>query len=412
MRPATTALLPLVLAPALGCSAPAAHQATDGGASPSAPAPARSSAAAAVERACAEALAALHARTGVPGVSFAAVLPDGTCVELAHGLADLEEGRPLEPGARMLAGSTGKTFFSALALALAAEGAVSLDDPLEDWLGEEPWFPRLPNADAGITLRQLLDHTSGIHEYYLQPSFRPVLSEEPRRRWEVPELLAFVFDLPPLFAPGEGWSYADTNYLLAGLVLERVAGGDSVYTQVAERFTGPLGLDDTLPSTRPDLPGLTPGYTSTPNYFQLPGKLYVADGHYLDPSFEYCGGGYLSSAGDLARWAKALFSGAAIDADYLDDLLAAHPARVGVPHRYGLGAQLFDTELGELRGHTGFFPGYLTAMGWLPEHDLAVALQVNTDDSRGFGRYITFELEELAQVVVDVLAATAEEPGC
>lgn len=152
---------------------------------------------------------------------------------------------------RMLAASIGKTFVGATAIALAREGSLDLDAPISRYVGDRPWFTRLPNH-ANITLHQLLTHSSGLPDHVHLDSFAAAVS----RHWQEPgnpflpvALLEFVWDQPPLFAPGTAWAYSDTGYILAGLVIE-AATGSPYYDDIQTRFLTPLGLTLTSPADR------------------------------------------------------------------------------------------------------------------------------------------------------------------
>jgi CubicO group peptidase (beta-lactamase class C family) len=115
-------------------------------------------------------LDSLRSVSGSPGITLGVALPDGRVLGLASGMSDTARRTPLEPDDLLLAGSVGKTFFAALALSLVQEGGLSLDAPISTWLGSEPWFARLPNG-AAITVRMLMNHTSGLVRYEFKETF-------------------------------------------------------------------------------------------------------------------------------------------------------------------------------------------------------------------------------------------------
>src|SRR5690349_13969021 len=188
----------------------------------------------------------LHQDATFPGVTLGFVLPDGRSGSVSAGLADIENKTPLKPSDRMLAGSIGKTYVSAVILQVVAEGKIDLDSKIERWLGNEPWFSRLPNA-KDITLRMLMTHSSGIPEHVLNKDFIAEMRKDPDRIWKPAELIAYIFDAKPLFPAGQGWSYADTNYIIAGMIFERVTG-KTVYGEVERRILKPMKLERTIPS--------------------------------------------------------------------------------------------------------------------------------------------------------------------
>jgi D-alanyl-D-alanine carboxypeptidase len=351
------------------------------------------------------ALEALHAEHGFPGATAACVLPDGSVVTAATGLADVEAGKPMRPDDRMLAASIGKTFTGAMMVALAGEGRLGLDDPLADWLGEEPWYERLPNHDA-ITLRHLLRHRSGLPDHVYDEAFGAGFAQRlaTGRSFASRELIGYVLDDEPLFPAGEDFAYTDTGYVLLGLVIEK-ATAESYYEGVARRFLEPVGLAQTTPSDRRDLAGLVPGYLAADNPFGLPAKTLAEDGLLVfHPALEWTAGGFVSNSRDLAHWGAALFGGEAMPGDYLPLLLASAPIDPERPAaRYGLGvAEFRGGHFGDVYGHAGWIPGYTSSLRHYADHGVTIAFQVNTDI--GFtepGSALMGEIEaRLAQAVI------------
>ena len=338
-------------------------------------------------------------RRGLPGASAALVLPDGSLVAAAAGWASREENTLLTPKGRMLSGSVGKSYVAATAIELALAGRLDLDAPAVSRLdpAEAAWFRRLPNGER-VTPRQLLRHQSGMRRYELDPAFWKRLLAEPDRVWTPEQLLASELDAPPLFELGEGWSYADTNYVALGVVLERVLGG-SILEHVAKRFLAPHGLVDTVPSSSRSIPGLVQGYAVPTRALGVPERVLGEDGRFVfNPQFEWCGGGWANTPSDLARWAWIFYGGRAFEQEYSALLCDVVEAReLGPGKRYGLGAIVTATELGDLVGHDGFMTGYLASMGTFPDRGVAVAFQTNSDDLSALGGPLHRVLVELAR---------------
>jgi D-alanyl-D-alanine carboxypeptidase len=262
-----------------------------------------------------------------------------------------------------------------------------------------PWYSRIPNAE-GITVRHLMTHTSGVMRYEFKEAFTVDLTAQPDKNWRPEELLAYVLDEEPSFAPGEGWEYSDTNFILLGMIMEGITG-EACYDLIQTRILGPLGLENTVPSDSRLIPGLIQGYAGPENPFGGTDEMVLTDGRFvINPQFEWAGGGYASTAGDLARWARAVYTGKAFESSLLPRMLDGVPARLGPGSRYGLGVILNDTPAGPSQGHSGFFPGYLTEMAYFPELDVAVSLQVNTSVGRALGRSPASVLVELARAAV------------
>lgn len=325
-----------------------------------------------------ERLEAWRARTGAPGVTAACAVNDERVVAAAAGLARLEPPAPMPADGRMLSGSTGKTYCAAVMLRLVEEGRARLDDPISTWLGEEPWFDRLPNARA-ITLRMLMNHTSGVPEHVQLPEFAAALKAAPQKVWAPEGLVAFILDKPAACEAGRGWSYADTNYILVGMIIERITGR-SFYDEARDRLLVPLKLDATSPSDRPGLAGLVSGYTGPANPFPVPGEVAVDGVYAINPQFEWTGGGYISNSADLARWARLLWGGKVLGAATMDELRRGVRAKTGPDDEYGLGVQMWPSRHGRVMAHTGWFPGYVTLMAYYPERGVGVAVQINTDE--------------------------------
>ncbi len=340
-------------------------------------------------------LDSVQAAGSFPGMTVGLALSDGRTLTLATGVSDRTSERPMMPRDRMMTGSVGKMFFAALALQLVAEGRLELDAPVSRYLGGLDWYPRLPNAGT-MTIRMLLSHTSGLVRYEFDNRFLGDLTAEPYRVWRPEELVAYLLDTEAPFTAGDGWTYADTNYIVLGMVMERLTGR-TVYEEVRSRFLEPLALTDTIPSDRPVLPGLVQGYAGPGNPFGGRDAM-LEDGRFvLNPQFEWTGGGYITSSLDLARWARFVYSGEAFGPGLLEQAVAGVPAPgLGRGTRYGLGVIVSATPLGTTWGHSGYFPGYLTEVRYYPEFGLAVAVQVNTSVGRAVGRSLGSILDSVA----------------
>ncbi len=348
--------------------------------------------------ACQAELDSIHAAGSFPGATVTLVLEDGREIQLAVGVTE-EGGRPLTADDRMLVGSVGKTWVAALAHQLVEEGSFDYDDRVSEWFTGDDWYSRIPNA-ADVTIRQLLRHQSGFERYEFKMEFWQELMLDPDRVWKPEELLAFVLDDEPMFAAGEGWAYSDTNYILLGMIIER-ASGEPFYERVHDQINRPHDLNDTIPSDQRRLPGVVQGTVAIGQQLGV-GPRTLEDGEFTyNVQFEWCGGGFASTSTDLARWAGLLYSERLLGVEGLDAMLDVVPApELGPGRSYGLGVIVTDTRLGPLRGHDGFMPGYLTAMGYFPDLGVAAAIQVNTDDGRAVGmplHEVMIRLVELTQ---------------
>ena len=332
-------------------------------------------------------LDSVHAAGRFPGATLGVAFADGSSCAIATGWSDTAKRVRMEPTHLLLAGSVGKTYFGALALQLAAEGRLDLDAPISRYLSNEPWFTRLPNARF-ITVRQLMNHTSGLVRYELQPPFLAALRANPDTTWTAPTRLAFLLDSLAPFAAGTGFHYADSNYIVLGYILERIMGREA-YAEIRRRITEPLGLTRTVPSDRRQIPGLAQGYAGANNPFIDADAMILPDGRFaVNPQFEWAGGGYATAADDLARWTKHLYEGRAYPDTLLRQVIDGVDAstQLGRGVRYGLTTIIRASPLGVTYGHSGFMPGYVTDTRYWPEHRIAVALQVNTSAPGAIGR--------------------------
>jgi len=289
---------------------------------------------------------------GLPGLAVSA--PGG---EAAAGLANLETGEPLTPQHRFRIGSVSKTFIATVVLQLVDEGALALD-------GEAG--PVAP----GISVRQLLNHTSGLPNpdvlQDMDTLFEPY-RRDPTHRWEMSphELLESALEQPRLFPPGDGWSYAGTNYLALGLLVEETTG-TRIQEQLRTRVIEPLGLENTdLPDEITATKGLARGYLPADNPV-LPGPEPV-DVTELDLPFNWAGGGVVSTPGDVARFLEALLGGDVLPAGLRAEMLRTVPSDWPETDEYGLGIgrvtslmRTVASPCGPAWGHLGFSAGYIT----------------------------------------------------
>ncbi|MEZ5559789.1 MAG: serine hydrolase domain-containing protein [Pseudomonadales bacterium] len=376
------------------------------------PAPAQDAAMADLQSVLRAGLAARYAAAraapyDLPGATLAVGLADGRVLELAVGYADVDAATPMAPDARMPSGSIGKTFVSALVLHLAERRVLGLDDRLADWLGDAPWFHRLPNGEA-ITVRQLLNHSSGLidHVFDAESGFAAYFRGQARagnleRGLDPEALVGFVLDRAPLFAPGHGFHYSDTNYILLGLVIER-ARGERYYDLLRERILEPLGLA----ATAPLLERLPQGYApQSHELFGVPVAVKGPEGLAFDPSVEWTGGGLVTASSDLVRWALALFGGRVLGRESLEAMLRS----IAMPEAsetlgatalgYGLGISVTRMADALAYSHGGFFPGYSSMLAFFPRYGFAIAMQINSDTTD-----IESHMEALAARVIAELS--------
>ena len=224
-----------------------------------------------------------HKAGNFPGATLGVVLANGESFDLAVGFSDRETKTPMRPTDRMLAGSVGKTFAAATALQLVKEGKIGLDDKIEKYLGREQWFTRLPNA-KDITVRQLMNPTSGLVRYEFKEQFTKDLTAHPEKIWKPAELVSYLFDEKPPFEAGKGWEYSDTNYIILGMIIEKVTGR-KFYDEVNRRLLRPLKLTDTIPQDGPRLNGVVQGYAGPNNPFGGTDAMIINGKFAINPQF-------------------------------------------------------------------------------------------------------------------------------
>ncbi len=313
-----------------------------------------------------------------PGIT-AAVVNGQTSLSVAAGFANLEAVRLMTTDTPMLAASIGKTYVAASVMQLSAEGILKLDAPISDWLGNKVWFERLSNGET-MTIRHLLQHTSGLRDHVHAPAFAAIGLDQAAELG--PEgLISLVLDESPLFPAGEGWSYSDTGYLILGLIIEE-ATDLSFEELVQSRLLKPARLKNTGPSNRIDIDGLARGYVSSASGFGLP-KFTTDDAGNMvwNPVVEWAGGGFYSTADDLANWGYQYISGDLLGKFSLAEITSSVATSRSDPSSfYGLGLSIhLGGDYGPAQGHRGWIPGYVSSLQYYPDYDTAISFQINTD---------------------------------
>ncbi|MFF4603651.1 serine hydrolase domain-containing protein [Streptomyces sp. NPDC001339] len=249
------------------------------------------------------------AKGGVPGM-IAEVRNGRDAWFGSAGVADIKTGRKRQPQERFRIGSAAKAFTSTVVLQLAGEHKLSLDDTVDKWL---PGLVRGHGNDGRkITIRQLLNHTSGLFNYGNDEKLFPLFKGEAflKHRFDTfrPEDLVKVgISNPPYFAPGKGFRYSNTGYFLAGMIAEKVTG-HPLTDEIRRRIVVPLGLKGTyLPGEDTAIRGPHPRHYST--LFETAPHAKVYDVTEQNTSYAWAAGGVVSTAGDLHRFVGALLNG-------------------------------------------------------------------------------------------------------
>jgi D-alanyl-D-alanine carboxypeptidase len=278
-------------------------------------------------------------KSGAPGAIVYVRTPTGTRTGVA-GYANRDAHVLMRAADRYRIASVTKAFVSVLILQLEAEGKLDIDDPVEKYL---PGV--VPNGSA-ITLRELMNHTSGLFNYTDDSAFVDDPITNFSRAWTPPEILALAFAHPPNFAPGTNWSYSNTNYIVLGLVVETVTG-ELLGQVLQERIFTPLPLTSTsFPLTIQLAPDFVHGY------IKLPGSPLIDITPGLNPSWGWAAGGIVSNASDVTTFYRALFTRKLLPAAQLDEMETATPAA----GTYGLGIVNTFPACGRAFTHTGDLP--------------------------------------------------------
>jgi D-alanyl-D-alanine carboxypeptidase len=318
----------------------------------------------------------------VPGAIVLVDVPgQGTWLQ-AMGIGDLATNSPMAVENHMRIGSVTKTMTATVILQLVDEGVLALDDTVSKY------EPLVPNG-ANITVRQLLNMTSGLFNDTEDDAFNVALDAQPERIWTDHEMWAIAFAHPPYFAPGQGWHYSNTNYSLLGDIAEK-AGGAPLAQLMQQRIFGPLGMTDTLLPQRDSTAIPEPhqrGYMYGTNVINndiynaaLAGNTAAAqldagpdvtppDVTDTSPSSSYADGAAISTAHDLQTYAKALGSGELLSPATQQQRTQFVPAG-----SYGLG---LERAAGGLLGHNGAIPGYQSFMGYQPDKGDTVVVLAN-----------------------------------
>lgn len=314
---------------------------------------------------------------GAPGVLAEVDTPGGP-VRVRSGYGDTKAKTPVPWHAEFRIGSLTKTFTATVLLQLVGEGRLSLDDTVDHWL------PGVVSGNGNdgtkITVRQLLQHTSGIPDAERALTFlgsNDAFQAGKLKTYTAPELVAMAMRFKPDFAPGTNWAYSNTNYLLAGMIIKRITGEDW-QAQVRRRIIRPLHLRNTYaPYTRPYVPG-----AHALGYQRFTDDAPDIDVTVQNPSWAGSAGAMISDTADTNIFLRALVGGRLLEPAQLKEMRTTVPATAFDPAwpgiRYGLGLAWVPTSCGGYWSHGGDIPGYKTRVGVTPDARRSVVVSMNT----------------------------------
>jgi CubicO group peptidase (beta-lactamase class C family) len=292
----------------------------------------------------------------------------------ASGTAFAEQDDPMTVNTPFRTASTTKMITATLVMKLAEEGKLSIDDKLEAYFSTE-----LTDAlhiyegtsyGASITIEQLLSHTSGLADYFFDgdangngmPDFLEIILTDTDKLWEPLELVNYtITNLPPLFPPGASYHYSDTNYVLLGLIIEKVTD-QPLHEAYRDIIFEPLGMDDTYLEYREAARSGPPADTYLGDFSTSIKSL----------SSDWAGGGLVSTTDDLTHFIRAFANDEIVSSSTRDNMLTLrsnNPAEA-----YGLGVYKEATALGMGYGHDGF---HGSRMIYIPSKDLSIVMMVN-----------------------------------
>jgi D-alanyl-D-alanine carboxypeptidase len=277
-------------------------------------------------------------KDGAPGALVYVRTPTAARAGVA-GYADRAAHVSMRAADRFRIASLTKAFTAALVLQLEGEGKLDIDDAVEKYL------PGLVPNGSAITLHELLNHTSGLFDYSDVAAFSQAVFDNPERTWAPLELAALAFSNAPYFAPGSNYHYSNTNYILLGLVVEKV-DGKPLAQSLQQRIIGPLGLSATsLPTT------IQLGVDFVHGYLSLDGSPLFDLAPLISPSIGWSAGGIVSNARDVTTFYRSLLTGKVLPPAQLAEMET--PSQTS--GTYGLGIDSSSVSCGRAFGHLGDF---------------------------------------------------------
>lgn len=327
------------------------------------------------------------AKRHVPGVSVAVVRDGKVLLAKGYGVANAEHSVPATENTVYQLASVTKQFTATAVLMLVQENKIGLDDKISKYLNS------LPAAWGAVTVRQLLNHTSGIKSYTSVPDF----FKTARKDYTKEELLKLVADAPPDFAPGEKWSYNNTGYFLLGMLIEKVSGKE-YGAFLNERIFGPLGMTSTRVNDLSEvIKNRASGYTWENGALR--------NGEYVSPTQPYAAGALVSTVADMAKWDAALYTDKLLKRAALDQMWTAAKLNDGAAANYGFGWSVDTYRTRRLISHGGGIPGFNTSISRFVDDKLTVIVLANSD---------TADADSLANAIaafyIPALATNAPKP--
>lgn len=305
-----------------------------------------------------------------PGVVLLVENPDDGVIVVSQGMADIENAVPIQRTDRFRIGSITKTFVATVLLQLQEEGELSLDDPAADYLPDEV-VESLANADIA-TVRQLLNHTSGIPDYSIVDEFWEEVANDPTHEWTAAEAITYAYGWEASFKPGADFEYCNSNYLLLQLIINDITG-ESLARQLRSRIFDPLGMSSSYLEISETLPG---GFTQAYGSEDDDGNSIIENVTKVNEGNGLGDGGIISTVDDLAIFIHALLDGDLLEDASLTEML--NGTVLGDDYAYGLGIYSTETPFGGFLGHSGATAGFLGEMWYDPDTGITVIALSNS----------------------------------
>lgn len=319
-------------------------------------------------------LDATRIKYDIPSIQVSVLCPgENIPRDFLSGTKTRDGNDPIKADTLFQVGSETKSFIATIILQLESEGFLSIDDPIGKWL------PQLPDSWKEVTIKQILNHTSGLPNYN-NMEFLSVMFNNPKKQWTPDELLSFAINKPLINEPGKGWDYSNTNYIVAGMIIRAVTN-KSMDEEIQIRLLSPLNLPNTY-----YLP-----YSYNANILQR-----IAHGYfYANPPLDVTeynmsmtdsAGAVVSTSHDMVIWFKEFLTGSLLPPTQLKELNTLVDENTGAPFvpsqngdtGWGLGVKYIYEESGGYWLHAGETLGYGALMAWLKCENIIISISTNS----------------------------------
>lgn len=313
---------------------------------------------------------------GVVGITMSVYKPQNGIWNGAAGRADLHNNVMMQPCNITRVGSTVKMYTAVTVLKLQEEGKLDIDDKISMYLHSDV-IEHLENADKA-TIRQLLQHSSGIYNYIQNLVFQTASTNDLIREWKAEDLLTYACNKPAYFEPGEDVAYSNTNYILLGMLIEAIEG-KPFYKVFEEKLFIPLGLTLTRFAAEDPVPdGIVRGYIDLYSNLQVLESTYFSGWDYYTAD-----GGLISNPYDMSIFFQRLMEGQILNSNSLDEMLTwispNEPDTEFYPIQFGLGIFRIETPQGIAYMHSGDAIGYYANMIYFPDDSTTIVYAVNSN---------------------------------